>query len=261
MKKVLSTRYIVSLSFSEERGGPVYKLLIIEDDQIMGEMLAMYLSEEGFDVKRAENGQKGIELYKQFSPDVILLDMVLPDKSGLEICNEIRSFSTTPILIVSMKTEVSERVNALMAGADDYLCKPFSMRELTARIEVLIRRTYKYPKIDETVEENVSELSELVSKSDAVMLDLDKRLIYLDNVYVETTFSEFELMRLFITNEEKVFSRDELINELRGYDSFVTDRTIDVHIANLRKKIEINPKEPKYIRTVWGVGYKFVSKI
>lgn len=224
----------------------------------MGEMLAMYLSEEGFNVQTAENGQKGIELSKQFSPDVILLDMVLPDKSGLEICKEIRSFSTTPILIVSMKTEVSERVDALKAGADDYLCKPFSMRELTARIEVLIRRTYKYPKVDEAEEEN---LTELVSKSDAVMLDLDRRLIYLNNVYIETTFSEFEIMRLFITNEEKVFSREELLNELRGYDSFVTDRTIDVHIANLRKKIEINPKEPKYIRTVWGVGYKFVSRI
>ncbi|MEF2246279.1 MULTISPECIES: response regulator transcription factor [unclassified Paenibacillus] len=236
----------------------MYKILIIEDDQIMGEMLAMYLSEEGFNVQTAENGQKGIELSKQFSPDVILLDMVLPDKSGLEICKEIRSFSTTPILIVSMKTEVSERVDALKAGADDYLCKPFSMRELTARIEVLIRRTYKYPKVDEAEEEN---LTELVSKSDAVMLDLDRRLIYLNNVYIETTFSEFEIMRLFITNEEKVFSREELLNELRGYDSFVTDRTIDVHIANLRKKIEINPKEPKYIRTVWGVGYKFVSRI
>lgn len=236
----------------------MYKILIIEDDQIMGEMLAMYLSEEGFHVQTAENGQKGIEWSKQFSPDVILLDMVLPDKSGLEICKEIRSYSTTPILIVSMKTEVSERVDALKAGADDYLCKPFSMRELTARIEVLIRRTYKYPKVDEAEEEN---LTELVSKSDAVMLDLDRRLIYLNNVYIETTFSEFEIMRLFITNEEKVFSREELLNELRGYDSFVTDRTIDVHIANLRKKIEINPKEPKYIRTVWGVGYKFVSRI
>ncbi|KTD84176.1 MULTISPECIES: response regulator transcription factor [Paenibacillus] len=235
----------------------MYKILIIEDDQIMGEMLAMYLSEEGFDVQTADNGRKGIDLAKEFSPDVILLDMMLPDTSGIELCNELRSFSTVPILVDSMKTEVSERVDALLAGADDYICKPFSMRELTAKIGAMIRRTHFYQSTSEVKDEIATTLS---CNGEAIMLDVEKRAIYVNSFFVETTFSEFEIMRLFITNEEKVFSREELLNELRGFDSFVTERAMDVHIANLRKKVEINPKEPKYIKTVWGIGYKFVSK-
>ncbi|KAA1187228.1 response regulator transcription factor [Paenibacillus sp. B2(2019)] len=235
----------------------MYKILIIEDDQIMGEMLAMYLSEEGFNVQTADNGFKGMDIAKKFSPDVILLDMMLPDTTGTELCKKLRDFSTVPILVVSMKTEVSERVDALLAGADDYICKPFSMRELTAKIVAMIRRATLYQYSISEKEEAAAALS---CNGDVIILDVDRRAIYVNSFFVETTFSEFEIMRLFITNEEKVFSREELLNELRGVDSFVTERAMDVHIANLRKKVEINPKEPRYIRTVWGVGYKFVSK-
>lgn len=236
----------------------MYNILIIEDDQIMGEMLAMYLSEEGYTVQRAETGRNGIELAKEISPDVIILDMVLPDMTGTGVCSELRCFSTVPILIASMKTDVSERVDALLAGADDYVCKPFSMREITAKIGAMIRRTHLYQQ--PLAEEAEQADARLTSTNNVLMLDLEQRAIYVNNFYVETTFSEFELMRLFISNEGRVYSREELLYELRGFDSFVTERSIDVHIANLRKKIEDNPKEPKYIRTVWGVGYKFVSK-
>lgn len=236
----------------------MYKLLIIEDDQIMGEMLAMYLTEEGYSVKIADHGQKGLELAKSFSPDVFLVDMILPDMHGTRLCSELRSFSFAPILIVSMKTDVSDRVEALQAGADDYICKPFSLREISAKIGAMIRRTHQYQQ--PTSIENTEQTDTTIPCSEnTFLIDLERRAIYVNQFHVETTFSEFEIMRLFITNEGKVFSREELLYELRGFDSFVTDRAIDVHIANLRKKIEDNPKEPKYIRTVWGVGYKFIS--
>lgn len=229
------------------------KILIIEDDAILGEMLKMYLSEENFQVMKAVNGKEGITASTEFSPDLILLDMVLPDLSGIEICQEIRKSSTVPILIVSMKSDISDRIDALNAGADDYLCKPFSMRELSAKIAAMLRRTHYYqsPARGESVG------TATTPAVDSIRLDVERRSLFVNNYYVETTFSEFELMKLFVSNKEKVFSREDLINELRGFDSYVNDRAIDVHIANLRKKIEEKPKEPQYIRTVWGVGYKF----
>jgi len=230
------------------------RILIIEDDAILGEMLKMYLSEENFQVKKAATGEEGILAAIDFSPDIILLDMVLPDCTGIEICQEIRKSSTVPILIVSMKSDINDRINALNAGADDYLCKPFSMRELSAKIAAMLRRSNMYQAA--TIEESVEPPS--ASKTN-IQLNLERRALYVNDYYVETTFSEFELMRLFVSNEGKVFSREDLINELRGFDSYVNDRAIDVHIANLRKKIEEKPKEPKYIRTVWGVGYKFIT--
>src|SRR5690606_3871983 len=162
--------------------------------------------------------------------------------------------SMMPIMILSMKNEVSERVSALKAGADDYLCKPFSMHELTARVEALIRRSIH---MNTTYEE-----TSLQSGADnSIMLDYERRQLLVRGEPVETTFSEYEIMKLFITSPNKVFSRDELISAVRGFDSFVTDRSIDVHIVNLRKKIEYNPKEPKLIKTVWGFGYKYTPSI
>jgi DNA-binding response OmpR family regulator len=241
------------------------KVLIIEDDNMIGDMLSMYLTEEGYQVKRADNGKDGMCLLSEFIPDVVLLDLVLPDINGTQLCSELRKTSAVPILVISMKTDVSDRINALDAGADDYLCKPFSMRELTAKVAAMIRRT----QLNQTQLGNPDQpgqqasaisnewAAEPTGAVEAIRLDLERRSIYVKQEYVETTFSEFEIMKLFFSHQEKVFSREELINALRGFDSLVTDRAIDVHIANLRKKIERDPKEPKHIKTVWGVGYKF----
>ncbi|GGG06767.1 response regulator transcription factor [Paenibacillus abyssi] len=236
----------------------MYKVLVIEDDTIMGDMLSMYLSEEGYSVKQAANGEDGLAILSEFEPHIVLLDLMLPDWDGMELCVEIRRSSNVPIMIVSMKTEVSERVHALKAGADDYLCKPFSMHELTARVYALIRRAQTMGAQRETVqvEETVPAAGEL--NQSRVKLDIDRRSLQVGGQSIETTFSEFEIMRLFLAHPGKVYSREDLINAIRGFDSFVTDRAIDVHIVNLRKKIEANPREPKYIRTVWGVGYKYM---
>jgi len=230
----------------------MYKVLIIEDDVMMNNMLSMYLTEEGYEVLQAFNGTTGLHMASHFSPHIILLDLMLPDINGILICSEIRLTSNVPIMILSMKSEVSERVQALKAGADDYLCKPFSMHELTARVEALIRRSIQTidtlaNSVDSAVEESV----------DVIRLDHERRLLIVREEPVETTFSEYEIMRLFLTAPKKVFSREELISTLRGFDSFVTDRSIDVHIVNLRKKIEQNPREPQLIKTVWGFGYKY----
>ncbi|MBW7476025.1 response regulator transcription factor [Paenibacillus oenotherae] len=236
----------------------MYKILVIEDDVMMSDMLSMYLSEEGYDIRQAQNGADGLELLEQYDPDLVLLDLMLPDWDGTSLCQQIRQTSCTPIMIVSMKSEVSERVQALRAGADDYLCKPFSMHELSARVEALIRRA----RLIQPVAIGVSnEGNEAHRPEAAIRLDTDRRLLLVRGNLVETTFSEFELMRLFLMHPGKVFSREDLINAIRGFDSFITDRAIDVHIVNLRRKVESNPKEPKFIRTVWGVGYKYMNEI
>ncbi|WP_282941163.1 response regulator transcription factor [Paenibacillus sp. RC67] len=237
----------------------MYKVLLIEDDHMVGEMSTMYLSEEGYSVERAENGKEGLLILERFLPDLVILDIMLPDISGIELCMEMRKVSTVPILAVSMKTEVLDRVDALVAGADDYLCKPFSMRELTARVAALIRRSqmqYHQPEM-EVVQAIAA--GAVLEDGEPVTMDHERRAIYVNGAFVETTYSEFEIMKLFVANKEKVFSRDELINALRGIDSFVNDRSIDVHIANLRKKVELDPKEPKLIKTVWGIGYKYMG--
>ncbi|MDD9271336.1 response regulator transcription factor [Paenibacillus sp. GCM10023248] len=243
----------------------MYKVLVIEDDAMIGDMITMYLGEEGFEVMRTETGGKGIEAVQSFAPDVILLDLMLPDMDGLELCSQVRRSSSVPIMIVSMKNKVVERVSALGAGADDYLSKPFSMHEMSARVHALIRRAQVYRR-NET--KNAGGTAVPVSKpvaADALLLDkntisldLQTRSMCVGGQVVETTYSEFEIMKCFINHPGRVYSREDLLQTVRGFDSYVTDRAIDVHIANLRKKIEKNPKEPQRIRTVWGVGYKFV---
>ncbi len=243
------------------------KILLIEDDVIMGDMLSMYLSEEGYEVKHAGNGTDGLKLLRDYNPDVLLLDLLLPDWDGAELCAHIRRTSDLPIMIVSMKTEVSERVNLLQTGADDYLCKPFSLHELTARVHALLRRAQSVRRevpvtVQAAAESRVGAGAAAGGNAGIrghIYLDLEKRQLYVGEQPIDTTFSEFEIMKLFLHHAGKVFSREDLINAIRGFDSYVTDRAIDVHIVNLRKKIEQDPRAPRYIKTVWGVGYKFIE--
>ncbi|TVY10050.1 response regulator transcription factor [Paenibacillus cremeus] len=227
------------------------KILIIEDDNVMGQMLYLYFSGEGFIVHRVETAEAGSLALTEFEPDVILLDLILPDSDGTEFCAKLRTLTDVPILVVSMKNSVNERINALQSGADDFLCKPFSMQELKARIIAILRRM-------ESQGLGISSLTSESSVSDKIIFDYDRRLLIVNGTEIETTYSEWELMKLFSSSPGKVFEREELINAIRGIDSFVNDRAIDVHIMNLRKKIEDNPRQPNFIKTVWGIGYKFV---
>lgn len=226
-------------------------ILLVEDDQTIADMISIYMGEEDYAVFRAADGYDAKRMFLEHEPDVVILDLMLPDTNGMELCMHFRSFSSVPIMIVSAKNEVSERVNALLIGADDYLCKPFSMRELAARTTALLRRS----SINKSVQIAVAEPQAATQKD--MVLDLEKRCIYLMGTPVETTYSEFEIMKIFWLHPGKVFSREELLNNIRGIDSFVTERSVDVHVTNLRKKLEADPKKPKHIKTVWGVGYKF----
>lgn len=239
------------------------RILVIEDDVILGDMLSMYLTEEGYEVRQALTGQDGLDMLDTFEPNLLLLDLMLPDTEGIALCERIRSRSDVPIMVVSLKNEVSERVNALKAGADDYLCKPFSLHELTARVFALLRRSQSAAQARASAAAHAS-AAELTAASGtaapaaaAIRLDVDRRTLYVFEQPIETTYSEFELMKLFISHPGRVFSREDLLSAIRGFDSFVTDRAIDVHIVNLRKKIEPDPRAPRFIKTVWGVGYKF----
>ncbi|UKS25444.1 response regulator transcription factor [Paenibacillus sp. HWE-109] len=231
------------------------RVLLIEDDDIIGEMICMYLKEEEFVVLRSHNGQEGLAALHDFKPDLILLDLILPDFEGTDLCNSLRNITPVPIIIISSNARVSEKIEAFTVGADDYLCKPFSMHEMKARIQALLRR---FKQTHPSDIQQVPALQEVTVPPMDLNINIEKRTLYVRGESVEMTFSEFELIRLLFENPERVYRREDLINALRGFDSYINDRAIDVHITNLRRKIEVNPKEPKFIKTVWGVGYKFV---
>ncbi len=228
------------------------KVLIIEDDNIFGEMVSLYLAEEDFDVRRAATGREGLETFLEFEPDAVLLDLDLPDMNGLQVCADIRLTSHAPIIIVSMTSKVSEKVRALSAGADDFVSKPFSMQELKARILSVVRKT----RLLESMQ--TARVSPETNAASPIRVDPDSRTLYVNDEPRKTTYSEFEIIRLLAAYPGKVFARDDLINATRGIDGIVNERSIDVHITNLRKKIEPDPKKPVYIQTVWGIGYRYV---
>ncbi|MWC28580.1 response regulator transcription factor [Paenibacillus sp. MMS18-CY102] len=229
------------------------KVLIIEDDNIFGDMLSLYLTEEQYEVTRVPSAGEGLRALQEFAPNVVLLDLMLPDTEGINACAMLRGFTMVPIIVISAETKVSERILSLSEGADDYLCKPFSMQELKARIEAVLRRTNMQSA-------NIAPPAAPSADEWTLVLDMARRLLICNGNEIETTFSEFEIIKLLYHNPGKVFSREELINAIRGIDSYINERAIDVHITNLRKKIEQNPKEPQYIKTVWGVGYKYIKK-
>lgn len=236
------------------------RVLVIEDDPIIGEMLTLYLTEENFEVQRVESAREGKFSLGTFKPDILLLDLMLPDASGTELCADFRQLTAIPIIVISMKPSVTVRIQAISNGADDFLVKPFSMQELKVRMDAVLRRTANLRTVP-TAPAHSREASQTGTESQrGLVLDLERRTIVLDGEHIETTFSEYEIMKLFYQHPNRVFSREELINAVRGIDSFINDRAIDVHVTNLRRKLEKNPKEPQFIKTVWGVGYKFIKQ-
>ncbi len=237
------------------------RVLVVEDDPIIGEMLTLYLTEESFDVQRVETAREGKHALDTFQPDILLLDLMLPDAGGSELCAEFRRLTAIPIIVISMKPSVTVRIQAISYGADDFLVKPFSMQELKVRMEAVLRRTLNLSPSARPAPVAHGQAAQpgSPSSSGGLALDVERRTIVLDGEHIETTFSEYEIMKLFYQHPNRVFSREELINAVRGIDSFINDRAIDVHVTNLRRKLEKNPKEPQYIKTVWGVGYKFMN--
>jgi two-component system OmpR family response regulator len=228
------------------------KLLIVEDDENIAELLQLHLREEGFAITHAADGNAGMEKLRQGGWDALILDLMLPGVDGLEICRHARTMTRyTPIIIISARSSETHRVLGLELGADDYLAKPFSMLELVARVKALFRR-------QEAMSHNLR-LDAGVLTFDNLSIDPLARDVQLNRQPVELTPREFDLLYFFARNPETVFSRLNLLNEVWGYEHEGYEHTVNTHINRLRIKIEDNPAEPNFIRTVWGKGYKFTA--
>lgn len=220
-------------------------ILIIEDEKKVSFVLKAYLEKEGYEVFSTTSGINGIEIFKQGNFKLIILDLMLPDIEGEEVCKIIREISDVYIFMLTAKGDLSNRIEGLNIGADEYLVKPFSPRELTARVNALFRRIGGEEK--EILSFNNGELK----------IDKIKRLVKVQEKDVKLTPNEFEILYTLASNKGKVFTREMLINSALGLDFEGFDRTVDVHIKNIRKKIEKDSRNPKYILTVTRVGYKF----
>ena len=226
------------------------RIVVIDDEQSVREVVQAYLEKDGYHVFVAENGTEGLALAERMNPALIVLDLMLPDVSGEEICSEIRSRSDVPILMLTAKASEEDRVAGLVSGADDYLVKPFSPRELVARVRAVLRRT-------QSVE---TPLVETLSFDDGRLeIDTVQHVVKRDGAAVELTPNEYKLLVTLARYPGRAYSRFELINRVQGYDYEGYERTIDVHVKNLRKKIEPDPAHPRYVETVMGVGYKLAK--
>ncbi|NFD30870.1 response regulator transcription factor [Clostridium botulinum] len=221
-------------------------ILIIEYEKRVSEVLKAYLEKEGYKVYCTTKGLESIEIFKSIDIQLIILDLMLPDISGEEVCRIIRQSSDVHIFMLTAKGALNDRIEGLNIGADEYLIKPFSPRELTARVNALFRRLSTY-----------NSTSNLIFDDGRLGIDYDKRVVKVNGKEVSITPNEFDILYTLVSNKGKVLSREQLINKIFGIDFNGYDRTIDVHIKNIRKKIEEDTKNPKYIVTVMKVGYKF----
>ena len=219
-------------------------ILVVEDDSNIVELIRMYLDKEGFDVRIANNGGKAIEEFQKKEPDLMLLDIMLPVMDGWGVCAKVRETSRVPIIMLTAKSEVMDRIQGLEMGADDYIVKPFEMKELLARINAVLRRT-------EIPEDTKKRLS-----FDKLAIDLDSYELVVDGTKIDTPPKELELLYHLASTPNRVYTRNQLLDEVWGFDYFGDSRTVDVHIKRLREKVE-NVSEHWALRTVWGVGYKF----
>jgi len=226
----------------------VKKILIIEDDPAIRTGLKETFTTEGYNVSDAETGTKGFELAGKQNFDLIVLDLILPGKDGIEICKDLRSDGVkTPIIMVTSRKEEIDKILGLEIGADDYVTKPFSIRELLARVKALIRRsTYEPGDIEEVAFANLK-------------IDFKKQEMLKGENPVRLSATEYRILYYFIDHEGEVISRDKFLDEVWGYDSYPTTRTVDNYILSLRKKIEDDPAKPKHLLTIHKVGYKFVK--
>ncbi len=218
-------------------------ILIVEDEQKIADLIQDYLQQDGFGTTIVSRGDMVLPAVKKSPPDLVLLDLMLPGLDGMSICREIRKFSHLPIIMLTAKVEELDRLLGLEMGADDYICKPSSPREVVARVKAVLRRTRPEPLEQKLVQ-------------GPIVLDTDSRQVTVNDTQMTLTPSEFKLLQVFMSAPSKVFSRDELVQRVQGYDYEGYDRTVDSHIKNLRKKIGALLPGQEAIATVYGVGYK-----
>lgn len=221
------------------------KILVVDDEKMIVKGLRFSLLQEGWEVDAAYDGESGLELAKMTPYDMVLLDIMLPKMSGLEVCQQIREFSNMPIIMLTAKGEDMDKIIGLEYGADDYITKPFNLLEVKARMKAIMRRNHSAEK---KPGKTILTLRDL-------RIDSDNERVFMKGKEVNVTAKEFDLLYLLVTNPNKVYSREKLLEMIWGSEYPGDDRTVDVHIRRLREKIEENPSEPSYIQTKWGIGY------
>ena len=226
------------------------RILIIEDEKPIADIIKFNLENEGYKVITAFNGEEGVNKFREEDPDLIVLDLMLPDKDGLTACKEIRKESVVPILVLTAKDSEVDRVIGLEMGADDYVTKPFSNRELLARVKAILRRVDYGNKAEDIHENDVAKIGEL-------KIDFKKAVVEKNGKEIELTNREFKLLSYFVNNRGEILTRDRLLDYVWGYEYLGDDRTVDVTIRRLREKIEEDPGSPSYIMTKRGMGYYF----
>ena len=221
-------------------------ILIIDDDARLNQLLKDFLKDFGFEVVAATRPTTGVKKLKQISPDLVILDIMLPEMDGFEVCKTVRQISNVPIIMLTARGEVTDRVVGLELGADDYLAKPFEPRELVARIQSVLRRTRPFGGAQNLTFNRLT-------------IDLDKRSALLDDHPIDLTTNEFAALALLARNAGKVLNRDQILQELRGIDCDAFNRSVDIAISRLRQKLKDDPRFPEFIKTVWGAGYMFIG--
>jgi len=223
------------------------RIVLIDDDLKLNELLKTYLQGFGFEIHSAAEAESGLRLVRRINPDLIILDVMLPVSDGFEILRKLRPENKTPVIMLTARGDVTDRIVGLELGADDYLPKPFEPRELVARIQSVLRRGEQPPVADRF-------------RSSGLEVDFNRQSAWLDGKNIDLTSAEFELLSVFIRNRGKILDRDKLMDLLRGIEWEVFSRSADVLVSRLRKKMEDDPKSPRFIKTVWGSGYRFLGE-
>mgnify|MGYP001623755031 FL=1 len=224
------------------------KVLVVDDEKLIVKGIRFSLEQDGMEVDCAYDGEEALNMAREHEYDMILLDIMLPKMDGMQVCQQIREFSSVPIIMLTAKGEDMDKILGLEYGADDYITKPFNILEVKARIKAIMRRTTK-PAAKE-------EKAKVIQAGD-LKLDCEGRRVFIKDKEINLTAKEFDVLELLVFNPNKVYSRENLLNIVWGYEYPGDVRTVDVHIRRLREKIEPNPSEPKYVHTKWGVGYYF----
>ncbi len=225
---------------------PMLKILIVDDDTNISELIALYLNREGYNTREAETGERALSIFEEYAPDLVILDVMLPDLDGYDVCKEIRKHDRTPIIMLTAKGEVFDKVLGLELGADDYMVKPFDPKELIARVKAVLRRNAPWPS-KATLKNRIV--------LDSLVIDKDNYSVTYEGALVELPPKELEVFYFLASHPKQVFTREQLLDKIWGYDFVGDTRTVDVHIKRLRDKFEGN--HTWSIKTVWGVGYKF----
>lgn len=226
-----------------------YKILVVDDEQKIVDVVKAYLEKEGFEVVTAKDGEEALNIFNNEDIHLIVLDLMMPKITGEEVCSKIRTTSSVPIIMLTAKAEEDERIEGISIGADDYLTKPFSARELVVRVRALLRRAYR----------DVTPMADILTFNHGDLeVDVKKMIVKKQGKAVGLTTNEFKVLTILLTNPGQVFSRDQLVEKAFGMDYEGFDRTVDTYIKNIRQKVEDNPKDPIYITTVYGMGYKFI---